>query len=497
MEDHDREKELIVDQQSIDQQENPKVSEEEESQEKEESETITVEVHQEDETTEQEASNEEVFDLSIKRDLPSTSQKNTGNDGKNQNDEINKEKKKKSNPKMVRILNVTSLEESINVANKLMTETMVRVTSSMELMARHAANMSDTAILLKKTCEKLNQVTIENMKMASMLTELGGKEVEAIKERNRLLEVNPNFSNPKSESNKRKSNTTQSSPIKRYKNDENQFSKELESIKRSLEQKDLTNAKINIKRDYKLTQKSNFDIWYDYLKSELTSHELLEKNESVVDFCERFDAIVREYETCGSGEPLTAQELRSAFYQAVTPIIPQLRDADLIRRTNSNEMSLEEIKSFILQLEAEKRSESQEVKANRVNTNSKIDKCHRCSKFGHWEKECPLKPKGLWHCYICESVVDHKGTDHNSGSVKLNKRAVMMKDDEIRKQSHEIYQDKKFLESEGVEKNRKMIDHVIGREEVSHASSSKSEESQRESETTETTSEDLNKNEEN
>ncbi|CAD6233961.1 GSCOCG00012445001-RA-CDS, partial [Cotesia congregata] len=203
----------------------------------------------------------------------------------------------------------------------------------------------------------------------------------------------------------------------------NQFSKELESIKRSLEQKDLTNAKINIKRDYKLTQKSNFDIWYDYLKSELTSHELLEvleskstnntespepmldkkknlvrdiiinhideyyhkrilnitepaeiikklkgqrrdetnvisasvrknlyalkmqKNESVVDFCERFDAIVREYETCGSGEPLTAQELRSAFYQAVTPIIPQLRDADLIRRTNSNEMSLEEIKS--------------------------------------------------------------------------------------------------------------------------------------------------------
>ncbi|CAG5103009.1 Protein of unknown function [Cotesia congregata] len=153
----------------------------------------------------------------------------------------------------------------------------------------------------------------------------------------------------------------------------------------------------------------------------------MQKNESVVHFCERFDAIVREYETCGSGEPLTAQELRSAFYQVVTPIIPQLRDADSIRRTNSNEMSLEEIKSFILQLEAEKRSESQEVEANRVNTNSKVGKCHRCSKFGHWEKECPLKPKKLWHCYICESVVDHKGTDHNSGSVKLNKRSSLIR----------------------------------------------------------------------
>lgn len=40
----------------------------------------------------------------------------------------------------------------------------------------------------------------------------------------------------------------------------------------------------------------------------------MQKNESVVDFCKRFDAIVRKYETCGSGEPLTAQELRSAFY---------------------------------------------------------------------------------------------------------------------------------------------------------------------------------------
>lgn len=139
---------------------------------------------------------------------------------------VNKEKKKKSNPKMVRILNVTSLEESINVAIKLMTETMVRVTYSIELMARHAASTSDTAILLKKTCQKLNQVTIENMKMASILTELGGKEVEAIKERNRLLEVNPNYSNPKSESDKRKSNRTQLSPIKRYKNDENHFGKE-------------------------------------------------------------------------------------------------------------------------------------------------------------------------------------------------------------------------------------------------------------------------------
>lgn len=87
MKEHDREEELILDQQSIEQQKNPKVSEEEESQEKEESEITTIEVHQEDESTEQEAFNEEVLDLSMKRNLSSASQTNTGNDDKNQRDE--------------------------------------------------------------------------------------------------------------------------------------------------------------------------------------------------------------------------------------------------------------------------------------------------------------------------------------------------------------------------------------------------------------------------
>lgn len=75
----------------------------------------------------------------------------------------------------------------------------------------------------------------------------------------------------------------------------------------------------------------------------------MKNNESVNQFCERFETVFREYDTCGYGVPLTEQELRAAFYQAATPVIPQLRDADLIKRTNSKEMTLEEIRSFILQ----------------------------------------------------------------------------------------------------------------------------------------------------
>ena len=58
----------------------------------------------------------------------------------------------------------------------------------------------------------------------------------------------------------------------------------------------------------------------------------MEKNEKVIDFCERFDAIIREYEICEDTVTLTEQGKRSSFYQAVASIILELRSAFLITR---------------------------------------------------------------------------------------------------------------------------------------------------------------------
>ena len=78
------------------------------------------------------------------------------------------------------------------------------------------------------------------------------------------------------------------------------------------------------------------------------------KDEKVIDFCERFDSIIRKYETC---EVVTLTE--PSFHQSVASII--LRSDDLItRQTQMKEMSLETIKSFILQLEAEKKTDIKE-----------------------------------------------------------------------------------------------------------------------------------------
>lgn len=82
----------------------------------------------------------------------------------------------------------------------------------------------------------------------------------------------------------------------------------------------------------------------------------MKSRETVRSFCERFDAIVREYEVCEDAVKLTSQELRFAFYQAVSPIFPELRVFDVIKRQTSQEMSLKEIKSFISQLAVEKKA---------------------------------------------------------------------------------------------------------------------------------------------
>ncbi|XP_045471710.1 RE1-silencing transcription factor-like [Harmonia axyridis] len=61
---------------------------------------------------------------------------------------------------------------------------------------------------------------------------------------------------------------------------------------------------------------------------------------------------------------ISSLEMRSAFYQAVSRVIPELRNADLIKRQTSNQiMIIVEIKTFISRLEAEKRSEIKEETA--------------------------------------------------------------------------------------------------------------------------------------
>lgn len=270
-----------------------------------------------------------------------------------------------------------------------------KLEESVEAMSTASMAVVKDAQSIEESVNKLLRVFKETTKMAQLMSEVTKRDLEAVKGRLRCLEVNKNsaLSNSLLESGKRRTDNLEAvngnKKIKPNENTENSnLNKELEEFKRNIEKEVLVNAKLNIKRDYKLTQKSNFDIWFDYLKSDLTSHNLIDvldanmssndnlsesimdkrkcyvrdiiinhldktyhrkilnvtdpveilkklkgqrkdeinitsasvrknlylikmkKNESVNEFCERFDGIVREYEACGDGVALTKQELR-------------------------------------------------------------------------------------------------------------------------------------------------------------------------------------------
>ena len=78
------------------------------------------------------------------------------------------------------------------------------------------------------------------------------------------------------------------------------------------------------------------------------------KNETVEAFNERFDSIVRKYETCGFGRPLEEVEKQSAYYNSVKDRSLELRSVSMFKRQqNKTNLTVEEIKSFLLQVEAE------------------------------------------------------------------------------------------------------------------------------------------------
>lgn len=119
--------------------------------------------------------------------------------------------------------------------------------------------------------------------------------------------------------------------------------------------------------------------------------------------------------------PLTEQEKRSSFYQAVSGAVPELRNADLIKsQTLMKEMNLDEIKSFITQLEAEKRCEvKEEIKVQKLSSNKPLKRCYRCNEPGHWAAECSMKGTGKWFCYHCQDLRFHRGSDcHLAKAVK-------------------------------------------------------------------------------
>ncbi|XP_058791036.1 uncharacterized protein LOC131664165 [Phymastichus coffea] len=157
------------------------------------------------------------------------------------------------------------------------------------------------------------------------------------------------------------------------------------------------------------------------------------RSEKVDKFCDRFNAIIKESELCGRELPLTEAEKRCAFYQAVKDEFPGLSIAYSIKKANpeNSNMTLDEIKSIVLQLEADAHRRQLEARgqanvADAAQTafghRGGTDACWRCNKHGHAKDDCPLITTNEWFCYVCRRIASHNGRNcpnngrGNSGS---------------------------------------------------------------------------------
>uniref|UniRef100_A0A1Y1LS02 Endonuclease n=1 Tax=Photinus pyralis TaxID=7054 RepID=A0A1Y1LS02_PHOPY len=163
--------------------------------------------------------------------------------------------------------------------------------------------------------------------------------------------------------------------------------------------------------------------------------------ESINSFYDRFMAIIQEYETCESEIPLSEEEKRSAFYRAVSDVNKTLSTVNFTKRQSSDvDMTIDEIKTYILQMESEKNN-SEEKKPKVQLAQGKNDdgygeqKCFRCKKWGHKSGSCPLTQYNLWYCFYCQKVTDHKGTSDEC-PCKGNPKDGYVKSDNNKSNSH-------------------------------------------------------------
>lgn len=147
----------------------------------------------------------------------------------------------------------------------------------------------------------------------------------------------------------------------------------------------------------------------------------------------------------------------------------------LSEKTTSKEMTLDEIKSSLSQLEAEKntdgeqrnpKSNREEPRAHRAFPHPKWQsgpnaRCFRCDKPGHLSTACPLIEFDLWFCYYCRKITNHKGEDCRNKQTTSRGRGhnAEQRYDNNKfscnpKNPHNSYNKfKKFNNSEGAKKN--------------------------------------------
>lgn len=142
------------------------------------------------------------------------------------------------------------------------------------------------------------------------------------------------------------------------------------------------------------------------IKKQLSGMQYHSSKQSAIDFCEKFDETIRNYESSPNAIALSEEEKRDAFYNAVMSV--QTMEF-MSKKANVKNLSYTDLQLLVVEEEST-RGEFGGGKSEKAHF-VKGDKsyCYQCGANGHVAKDCPNE--GATLCYRCQTFGDHIATN--------------------------------------------------------------------------------------
>ncbi|XP_015118215.1 uncharacterized protein LOC107041913 [Diachasma alloeum] len=124
---------------------------------------------------------------------------------------------------------------------------------------------------------------------------------------------------------------------------------------------------------------------------------------TAVEFCEKFEEVIRTYENSADATPSSDEEKRDAFNNAImgsVPMVQYLQSSAKLR--GEQPPTYEQLKLVVMQKEAlRKQSGERSSEVRAANLTGFKERCFKCRDYGHLGRNCPGKGKGKM-CYSCK-----------------------------------------------------------------------------------------------
>ena len=123
------------------------------------------------------------------------------------------------------------------------------------------------------------------------------------------------------------------------------------------------------------------------------------------EFWDKFEDLIREYESLPDVPPLSELEKRDAMYKPIKGTVPSVKNAEFLTKTQTGKgLSYEQLKFYVIQDEADNDIGYNARAVFHTNRGVSKERCYGCDDVGHIHAHCP-RSDGKKKCYSCSDFV--------------------------------------------------------------------------------------------